>query len=126
MGEILFNRKAHKKLWLWLAKNPNKQKEEWPGWKDYDIWKIPNECFACEFAMSLRRTGVGLWCYYLCPFSFKRRYSGEFDAYRECLGGIYRAYEDAGDYSSRRNLKLRTKLARKIAMMPVKEGVKCL
>lgn len=41
--------KAHKRLWLWLADNPTKGKEDWPEWK-YNGGKIPrmrNYCFAC-------------------------------------------------------------------------------
>lgn len=41
--------KAHKRLWLWLADNPTKGKEDWPEWK-YNGGKIPSvtlNCFAC-------------------------------------------------------------------------------
>lgn len=46
-----FNLTGHKKLWLWLADHPDKDRDEWPEW---DInggnYPIPvNECFACEY-----------------------------------------------------------------------------
>ena len=36
-----------KKVWEWLADNPEKRKEDWPGWKN--ITAI-NYCFACDYA----------------------------------------------------------------------------
>jgi len=45
----------HKALWNWLAKNPDKEKRHWPGWKTIEkvntgeyselLWMM---CFACE------------------------------------------------------------------------------
>ena len=42
--------KAHRRLWLWLADNPTKRKDDWPEWR-FNEGKIPscgNDCFACE------------------------------------------------------------------------------
>lgn len=46
-------KKLHKELWVWLSKNPDKSKIDWPGWK-----KLREEefhygialCFACDTA----------------------------------------------------------------------------
>lgn len=38
-------KKGHKELWTWLAKNPKMNKEDWPGWSNYD--DSVNSCFAC-------------------------------------------------------------------------------
>jgi hypothetical protein len=43
-----------RQLWQWLARNPGKSKEEWPGWEKRDLKDVngdvitKNECFACE------------------------------------------------------------------------------
>ena len=39
-------KKLHKKLWMWLAEHPEKEKGDWPG---FITIKIPkSECFLCE------------------------------------------------------------------------------
>jgi len=43
----------HRRLWLWLAKNPGCYKEDWPGWKY--IESTNNCCFACEIAIRKQR-----------------------------------------------------------------------
>lgn len=56
--------KFHRRLWLWLARNPGKRKEDWPGWgrtykdeKDRAMVQgmnsanvCYNHCFACLVA----------------------------------------------------------------------------
>ena len=48
---------AHRRLWDWLAKNPMKGKEDWPGWKynggTYEY--VICYCFMCELAYAYRR-----------------------------------------------------------------------
>jgi hypothetical protein len=62
-------KKCHEGLWNWLAKNPDKRKGDWPGWKTikkYEI-KLKNsraECFACEVGNHTERG----FC--TCPVSF--------------------------------------------------------
>lgn len=65
--------KAHKDMWTWLSKNPNKQKEDWPEWEEtnerksdsntsYGVYKgdsIPYLCFACYWACGDNRGYVG-------------------------------------------------------------------
>ncbi len=43
----------HKKLWLWLADNPSKQKSDWPGWIQFETnpkfhTACRLRCFACQ------------------------------------------------------------------------------
>jgi hypothetical protein len=43
-------KKCHEGLWNWLAKNPDKRKEEWPGFKTMEILGLEHplmSCFAC-------------------------------------------------------------------------------
>ena len=40
----------HVELWKWLAKHPDKEKEDWPGWKRYKGTVEPSYCFACAAA----------------------------------------------------------------------------
>jgi hypothetical protein len=37
-------------LWDWLAKNPDMDKEDWPGWKKENK-EVENNCFACEHSI---------------------------------------------------------------------------
>ena len=40
----------HRKMWHWLAENPDKKKKDWPGWKDYNNDPPLDEiayCFLC-------------------------------------------------------------------------------
>lgn len=42
---------AHRRLWDWLSKNPDKEKKDWPEWETYqdqeELEKF--QCFACFF-----------------------------------------------------------------------------
>ena len=42
-----FDYGGHWRLWDWLAKNPTKQKADWPGWINYPNGVLMN-CFACS------------------------------------------------------------------------------
>ena len=42
-----FDYGGHWRLWDWLAKNPTKQKADWPGWVNYPNGVLMN-CFACS------------------------------------------------------------------------------
>lgn len=50
---------AHVELWTWLADNPDKGKDDWPGWEKngedfgvYDNTEIVARCFLCEAMQS--------------------------------------------------------------------------
>lgn len=55
---------AHVALWDWLANNPGKDKDDWPGWQDtsssvravFDGEEIENYCFMCAW---YSKTGGG-------------------------------------------------------------------
>ena len=41
---------GHRELWDWLHKNPEYEKEDWPGWwETYNDYNCMNECFFCEY-----------------------------------------------------------------------------
>ena len=63
MSEKVFFHTAHKALWNWLSKNPEMDKEYWPGWLDNggNVKPALYDCFACEYA----------YCY-MCPILWKR------------------------------------------------------
>ena len=43
----------HRKMWNWLAENPDKNKKDWPGWKRHNDDIFPKEeenyCFLCGY-----------------------------------------------------------------------------
>ena len=41
-------------LWRWLARNPDKNKGAWPGWKKYDDGNVQGHCFCCEYVDQLQ------------------------------------------------------------------------
>lgn len=104
---IKFNHTAHKELWDWLAKNPEKGKREWSGWiENRGGYYAALHCFACDYAED-ERTGDRCEA---CPLIWDN-----FD--NICYLGIFGAWEDE------KNLQKRTKWAEKIRDLPVKEGV---
>ena len=55
----------HKELWNWLSENPDKTKEDWPGWKINE--HMDNNCFLCGYVDMV----VGGGCFD-CPISWGR------------------------------------------------------
>lgn len=121
-SSVKFNHRAHKKLWLWLARNPGKTKSQWPGWKPDEC--VTNNCFACEAGLSrlleLNITDKTTYCY-CCPFGdFSNTGAGD------CLGGLHNKWVDVF-YIVRENPKdrilqrLLSHLAKRIALMPLRE-----
>ena len=102
----IFNHTAHKKLWNYLAENPTKWKEDWPGWKinGGEYSNICHHCFACEFT-------IDSICY-RCPLIWPSGY---------CYSGLYKKWIEKGI-----SLEERTSLALQIANLPVKEGVETI
>ena len=37
-------------LWAWLAENPSRNKDEWPGW--CDCGEMSNDCPCCEYTLA--------------------------------------------------------------------------
>lgn len=110
-----FNHTAHKELWDWLAQNPDKEKDDWPGWKcnggEYELVDV--YCFACEYVSNIEEDFD--CCYGYCPLVWPN------DIYCD---------ENSNEslYAAWRNetyLKKRSELARQIRDLPVREGVEC-
>jgi hypothetical protein len=108
---VKFNHTAHKALWNWLAENPDKNKEHWPGWwangGQYHIVRL--ECFSCEVC--------NVKCS-LCPLIWPDK----LEDYQICGndGSLFNRW-----YKEKTNASLRTELALQIANLPVREGVEC-
>lgn len=103
----------HKALWNWLAKNPDKEKHDWPGWKTilglnaYPLpsWAIRNECFACGEASAEMLGSLGCE---KCPCDWEiKRLTGF--APCEKKGSLYQRWRKV------RNKTTRSRLALKIA-----------
>lgn len=87
----------HRRLWHWVADNPSKQKEDWPGWNE-EGYHTQNLCFLCQYRVdkaSERKCCLLDW--------------GEHSCIRE--GSIYERYEGSSD------LEKRSRLAREIALL---------
>jgi hypothetical protein len=104
---MAFKHTEHWLLWDWLAKNPGKWKEDWPGWKEIDEY-VPALCFACQVRDENRVNP--------CPLGHE--YVG--CSIGDCLGGLYAKWEDVCG-----NPLKRADLARQIRDLPIKEGVEC-
>jgi len=104
-----FDRTNHRKLWYWLADNPEMEKEEWPEWDDFrdddGNIKVTGECFACEYK---KKTDGCPFMIYCCDYNID-----------QCLYGSYIRWE-------RSTGETRANLARTIAELPVREGVECI
>jgi hypothetical protein len=50
-------------LWRWLARNPTKDKSQWPGWPLHGT--VQGHCFCCEY--SSQQGYVGQWSCDGCP-----------------------------------------------------------
>lgn len=115
----VFNHKLHKRMWLWLAKNPRKRKEDWferCGIEDVPIF----ECYACKYAIDILYELDAIHecrCTY-CPL---QRAGTEYD----CLNGLFNTWRWSL-FPSRRVRKARIKAARKIAKLQVEKWVKTI
>ncbi len=72
MDERMY-KQLHYDLWNWLANNPGKEKDDWPGWamikKNYG--RVANLCFACEYFEECE----------LCPLNRSTRHGPECTLY---------------------------------------------
>ena len=111
----VFNHTAHVQLWTWLADNPDRTKEDWPGWDYYK--RQDNDCFACTVSRALCHEAQSPReyfdvCHRYCPLKWPRN--------KPCYAGVYGIWCDNDNY------KVRRKLAQYIANLPVKEGIQCV
>lgn len=96
----------HRKLWNWLADNPEAWKSDY--FEDWDYDSIPKAyCFACEVAhREADRAGTYVSCRF-CPLGGERIVGCDF--------GLY------NDWHAAVSPERRQQLARKIANLPWKE-----
>jgi hypothetical protein len=101
-----FQLTCHRNLWNWLADNPDKRKNDWPGWEKYidpsdGLW-----CFACN------PDGAANDCEHECPLIWPGGCCVDDENF-----GLFNIWEGCNDIDTR------FKLARLIANLPVREGV---
>lgn len=90
--------RLHRRMWRWLAENPEAEKSDWPGWKKYTPQYAG--CFMC----SQQNCTV-------CPLVWPKNIHG----YDWCLeGGLYTQW-DKTELNSERSA-----LAEQIAELPVR------
>jgi hypothetical protein len=99
-----FNHTGHKELWQWLSEDPNRKKEDWPGFNSDQ--QVFNHCFACDYIVK-----NDLGCESNCPLIWPDN---------------KRCYDINCDLYSRWQLKRESKIAQQIRDLPVREGVKCI
>jgi hypothetical protein len=107
-----FNYSMHKELWNWLSLNPDKEKEDWPGW---DYLSEPEEyshCFACQYADCIPEAPACANCPLIWPSTDS--------SHTSCTDSIYLEWKECID------LEQKSILAKQIANLPVKENVLCV
>lgn len=111
MKKLTFTKKEtirlHRKMWHWLAKNPEKHKRDWPGWKNIKE-NVINYCFACQYAMDKAEKNK-ITCYF-CPFLWERATicQASISPYSKWL------------YTHKTRRKLRSKYAFRIATLKIR------
>lgn len=111
---LSFNHSAHRDLWLWLSENPERWKADWPGWKTYRNPPV-SFCFACQYTVDVsQHYGLrqSIRCCF-CPLDWPGK---------RCVFGTSTGLYDLWSESSPSS-HVRSKLARDIAELPVKDGV---
>lgn len=90
-----WSKQKHYELWDWLAKNPDKEKKEWEGFK-YIEKSINSRCFACylEFKLYFLNLGTPTQACMYCPI--KENIC--------CEGGLYLNWADSDDAAERTRL----------------------
>ena len=108
----VFNHTAHKSLWDWLSMNPDKNKEDWPGWitNGGTIYRVLADCFACEYDEDGE-------CKEVCPLEWPKMKK---ETFYDCLGDLF------GKYRTEDNPKRRSILAGKIRDLKVRKGVETI
>lgn len=110
-----FDLTNHKRLWNWLADNPDKGKSDWPEWEDNTgtIKSQYNDCFACQFGRRGNNNGD---CIGYCPLVWPDNHIDDCD---DCMGtsGLFYKWDECAVGPQR------SELAREIANLPVRDGV---
>ena len=128
MGERIFNHTAHKALWDWLSKNPEKQKWDWPEWEEngglYPI--ATNFCFACNYSLvgydDLFDAKELCKC---CPLEWPGADLKNIEPDSSpCEDSIYGRWRKKHDYS--KSYAEASMLSEQIRDLPIRNGVKCV
>ena len=117
----VFKHTAHVEMWDWLAKNPKKEKHNWPGWKINGGTHDPviGQCFACGYAKALydnrpRFAAPGRICENRCPLIWPKNNYGEREC---CFGGLFAKWAGSGECPEARIM-----MAEQIRDLPLIEG----
>lgn len=110
-----FNHTAHKELWDWLSKNPDRDTQDWPRWrKNGGEYQASWHCFACEYDEEEGDEEGDMYQCESCPLEWPQG--------KLCCNdnGIHKQWNRAI------YLEERTRLAEMIRDLPVREGVECI
>ena len=117
---VEFDHEKHKQLWRWLALNPDQEKYDWPGWKEYKDGEEPeNLCFACDAVLE-----EGVLNCAACPLQWPEggcmvERSSPFSAWRD-LGNLARWLRLGTNFAgAEKTLAARSQLALVIAELPL-------
>lgn len=95
--------KLHKRMWLWLAKNPDKDKDDWPCWEwnSGEILEVLNYCFACKVSREARRGNANFKpCHLRCPI----KWGTEMNTYCWGAEALFEKWCGSEDLTERANL----------------------
>ncbi len=98
---------AHRELWRWLAENPGRNKNDYPGWwfNGGGLARVENGCHLCEYVSP----GDGDNCF-LCPVIWP---NGRCEQDGQ---GLYDRWCDSDI------LAVRSKIAKQIAELPERQA----
>jgi hypothetical protein len=136
MNEPIFDYTGHKKLWNWLANHPGKDKDDY--FKSHHIIIPEEECYACEYDKQYceydkqyneRCNSYNNRCTH-CPLNTSHLEDYRYNRYNcnSCLGGMHSDWEDWCEWSKNtgdHNYTIACSIAKQIANLPVRGGVKC-
>lgn len=110
-----FNHTGHKALWNWLADHPGKEKIDY--YKENNIYERQNnDCYACEYTIAVCDEKEEPHDCKYCPLIWNK-----FICYRNEA-----EFSDWLDRSQDGKFEEASVIARKIANLPVKEGVETI
>lgn len=111
--------KYHYYMWRWLARNPSKEKTDWPGFK---VFYVESLCFACHVSYERGSCLEGDHCDY-CPITEWRTSADKSEQF-PCVTGKYgkwRNFSLFGRSFKNENLEKRSELALQISELEWEE-----
>lgn len=124
MGEPIFDLTNHRALWTWLSENPDKDKDNWPEWafNGGEITRVQEaDCFCCKYMNEKTLHSFPRNCNF-CPLIWPENLAG--DKVCDDAEGLWAEWDSLGYEIGEVSLKLRSELAKEIANLPVKDGIK--